>query len=88
MACGVPVVSNKGPYTEWLLNETNSLLAESTVHDLAEGVLSVLQDVNLAKRLQQGGLNFANQTSWENEASKLAQGLEKLALNDAEAKPY
>jgi glycosyltransferase involved in cell wall biosynthesis len=88
MACGVPVVSNKGPYTEWLLNETNSLLAESTVQGLAEGVLSVLQDVNLAKRLQQGGLNFANQTSWENEASKLAQGLEKLALNDAEAKPY
>jgi len=84
MACGVPVVSNKGPYTEWLLNETNSLLAESTVQDLAEGVLSVLQDVNLAKRIQQGGLNFANQTSWENEASKLAQGLEKLALNNFE----
>lgn len=79
MACGVPVVSNKAPYTEWLLNNENSVLAEPTIESLSQAVLLVLEDVNLAKRLKQGGLDFSSKTSWELEASKLANGLEKIA---------
>jgi O-antigen biosynthesis protein len=79
MACGVPVVSNKAPYTEWLLNNENSVLADPTVESLAQAVLSVLKDTNLASRLRQGGLVSSSTTSWALEASKLANGLERIA---------
>jgi glycosyltransferase involved in cell wall biosynthesis len=83
MACGVPVVSNKGPYTEWLLSDKNSVLADPNIEALTQAVLSVLQDVDLAKRLRKNGLDFSNQTSWEKEASKLAAGLEEIANTKA-----
>lgn len=79
MACGVPVVSNKGPYTEWLLNDENSELADPTVESLSQAILSVLENVNLASRLRQGGLNFSDNTSWDLEVNKVANGLEKIA---------
>jgi glycosyltransferase involved in cell wall biosynthesis len=82
MACGVPVVSNRAPYTEWLLNETNSVLADPTIESLSQAILSVLENPNLANELRQGGLEFTNQTSWELEASKLADGLEKIANHE------
>ncbi|QWD73286.1 glycosyltransferase family 4 protein [Polynucleobacter sp. UB-Raua-W9] len=79
MACGVPVVSNKAPYTEWLLNEDNSVLAEPNVEALAGAVLSVLNDKKLSDRIKSNGLNFCKNTSWKCEAEKLASGLNKLA---------
>jgi glycosyltransferase involved in cell wall biosynthesis len=79
MACGVPVVSNKAPYTEWLLNNENSVLADPTIESLSQAVISVLENPNLASRLKKAGLEFSHQTSWELEASKLAHGLEKIA---------
>jgi glycosyltransferase involved in cell wall biosynthesis len=79
MACGVPVVSNKAPYTEWLLNEDNSVLAEPNVESLTQAILSVLKDVNLSNSLKSNGLQCANETSWNIEAKKLANGLDNLA---------
>jgi glycosyltransferase involved in cell wall biosynthesis len=79
MACGVPVVSNKAPYTEWLLNDENSVLADPTIESLSQAVLSVLENSDLASRLKLGGLDFSSKTSWDLEASKLANGLEKIA---------
>jgi glycosyltransferase involved in cell wall biosynthesis len=79
MACGVPVVSNKAPYTEWLLNDKNSFLADPTIESLSQAVIAVLENANMANRLKEGGLEFSRQTSWELEALKLANGLEKIA---------
>jgi len=79
MACGVPVVSNKAPYTEWLLNNENSVLADPTIESLSQAVLSVLEDASLAKRIRQGGINFSSQTSWGLEAKKLSTGLDQIA---------
>ena len=78
MACGVPVVSNRAPYTEWLLNEENSLLADPTIEALSDAILSVISNSDLAARLKRGGLNFSNQTAWELEAKKLANGLSSI----------
>lgn len=79
MACGVPVVSNRAPYTEWLLNDENSVLADPTIESLSKGVISVLENANLASRLRQGGLDFSSTTSWKLEAIKLSNGLENIA---------
>ena len=79
MACGVPVVSNRAPYTEWLLNDENSVLADPTIEALSEAILSVLNDKNLSIRLKKGGLDFCSHTSWELEASRFAEALERIA---------
>lgn len=85
MACGVPVVSNKAPYTEWLLNEEVSVLAEPDVESLTQAILSVLNDASLSSRLKINGLNFCNDTSWELEAEKLAKGLDQIAAQTPDA---
>jgi len=75
MACGVPVISNRAPYTQWLLNEENSKLAEPDIESLAQAVLQVVNSPALADKLKSAGLAFAAQTSWEREAKVLADGL-------------
>lgn len=72
MACGTPVVSNSGPWVEWLLNENNSVLAKPTVDALADAICSVLTDSELADRLREGGYRCAQDTNWESEAKKMA----------------
>jgi hypothetical protein len=78
MACGVPVISNRAPYTQWLLNEENAMLAEPDIESLAQAVLQVINSPALADRLKSAGVAFAAQTSWEQEAGVLADGLAKL----------
>lgn len=81
MACGVPVISNRAPYTQWLLNDENAMLAEPNIEGLAQAVLQVLHSPVLADRLSLVGLVFAAQTSWEREAEIFANGLAKLAAS-------
>lgn len=72
MACGTPVVSNSAPWTTWLLNNDNSLLALPTVLDLASAVCLVLTDKNEASRIQKGGFSTVALTDWSAEAEKMA----------------
>ena len=72
MACGCPVVSNRGANVEWLLDDSNSLLCDATPTALAEGMLAVLDDAGMRARLAEAGQTFANSTSWEAEGQKLA----------------
>ena len=77
MACGTPVVSNNGPWVEWLLNENNALLAEPTVDALAGAICKVLTDSELADRLRSAGYSTAQSTNWKTEAEKMSQILLK-----------
>ena len=78
MACGVPVVSNRAPCTEWLLNNQNAHLADPTVDGLAQAICEVLEQSDLAKRLSLGGIKAANQTDWEVEAERFSKILENI----------
>lgn len=78
MAAGVPVVSNSAPYTQWLLNADNSLLAPPDVESLASAVIEVLENPTRAAQLSRAGVEFAQSTCWEKEADKLAGYLSKL----------
>lgn len=79
MACGVPVVSNRAPYTEWLLNNHNAVLAEPTIEGLASAVVGLLEAPARAAALSQAGIAFAAQTSWEREAQVMAEQLSQLS---------
>lgn len=79
MACGVPVVSNRAPYTEWLLNHNNSMLSEPTVEGLSSALIEILENENKYSDLVRGGLEFISKSSWENEADKMAKYLSNLS---------
>lgn len=81
MACGVPVVTNRGPYTEWLLNEHNAVLSSPNVEDLATAIVELLEYPERAEALRQDGIDFASVTSWENQVSIMADKLHDLSKN-------
>jgi len=78
MACGTPVVSNRAPCTEWLLNNDNSRLAAPTVEALADALCIVLKYPEEASRLRQGGFATAAATDWRIEARKVGDILRRL----------
>ena len=78
MACGTPVVSNKGASAEWLLNERNSMLADSTVESLADAICKVLSDSELAEFLRNGGFDTVRDTDWVAEAKKMGAILSEV----------
>lgn len=83
MACGVPVISNRAPHTQWLLTDDNAMLAKQDIESLVNALVEVLESPALAERLRAGGAAFVAQTSWEREAQTLADGLAELATDRA-----
>ena len=79
MACGVPVISNKAPHTQWLLTEENAKLAEPNITALAQAVIEVVDSPALADKLRASGLAFAEGTCWQQEAKGLAEQLTLMA---------
>lgn len=80
MACGVPVVSNRAPYTEWLLNQNNAILSEPTIEGLSSAIIEILGDEKKYSDVVRGGLDFILKSSWEDEADKMAKYLSNLSI--------
>ncbi|WP_198297871.1 glycosyltransferase family 4 protein [Bordetella genomosp. 9] len=78
MACGVPVVSNRAPCTEWLLTDENARMAEPTVEALADALCSILGNPAERERLRAAGLRTAAQSDWKKEGKKLSRILREL----------
>lgn len=75
MACGCPVVSNRGANVQWLLNDHNAVLVEPTVEDLASGLIGIISDQSFHKKVRAEGIRTARKASWQAEASKVAEFL-------------
>ncbi len=84
MACGCPVVSNRGANTEWLLNDDNAVLADATPEALSEALVSLLQDETRRRQLVEASIRFATGTSWDTETDKVAGFFDRL-LDSASA---
>lgn len=78
MACGVPVISNRAPCTEWLLNDENSRLERPTVQALADAICDLLQNPEKAARLRTAGLAASAATDWQREGTKMGTILRQL----------
>lgn len=72
MACGCAVVSNRGPHTEWLLNDSCAKLCDSDPVSVADAIVELLEDPGKRKALIEQGLSFSKATHWEMEAKKLS----------------
>lgn len=78
MASGIPIVSNKGEWLDWQLNETNSVKTEPTPRGLADGVSRLHEDENFRSQIVDGALQTAISTSWEREGEKVAKFFSSL----------
>ena len=76
MACGVPVVSNRAPCTEWLLSDEIALLERPTVLALANAICTVLENPQEAQRLRAAGLKASAATDWAAEGMKMGKVLQ------------
>lgn len=81
MACGVPVISNRGPNVDWLLNDSNAVLCDANPDSLSRGVLQ-FYELEPAKRqaLSDRATAQAQRTDWEKEIDKMASLL-RATLN-------
>src|SRR5664279_1306487 len=78
MACGLPLVSNRAPCTEWLLTDDIAQLAEPTIDALRAAVCEVLENPERREQLRAAGLVAAANTSWDREGDKMAAMLTSL----------
>ncbi len=79
MACGVPVISNRGPNTEWLMADTFCCLVRPRVAEVTEAICRLLTNEAERNKLREAGLLKAQSTSWEDEADKMAEIFATLA---------
>ena len=80
MACGCPLVSNRGPNVEWLLDADNAELADPTPESLAQGMLRLLQDEERRQAVIANGLAVSAATDWKKEAGTVAKFLQELTV--------
>lgn len=81
MACGCPVVSNRGPNVEWLLQDgDNAVLCDSLPKALADGLVRILEDGQLRERIIAGGFATTAASDWEAEGAVVADYLEDRLL--------
>jgi len=72
MACGVPVVSNRGPHVEWYCKDgENALLVDPTPSAVEEAVARLIESQSLRQKLASGGLHKASLTTWEAEMDRI-----------------
>jgi glycosyltransferase involved in cell wall biosynthesis len=80
MACGTPVVASRIPVMEEILGDAAYLVDPYDVRSMADGLLAVGSDPQLAGRLVKAGLNRASGYTWE-EAARATLSVYNVAVN-------
>lgn len=72
MACGCPVVSNKGPHVEWYcVDGYNSVLSDPVPSEVLKKLEELILNPDLRRRVIEGGLETSRRTTWEKEIDKV-----------------
>jgi glycosyltransferase involved in cell wall biosynthesis len=78
MASGMATVSNRNPWTGWLLrHDDNALLAPALPALVAEQVGRLVEDAALRERIAQAGLREARATTWDEEIERVWAAMTK-----------
>lgn len=75
MASNSVAVCTKGPNSEWLVNDGNSVMVDFEVNDVIEKMVYYLEHKEELEAKRQAGLAFAATTSWDVEAQKVKEAL-------------
>ena len=84
MASGSVAVCSKGRNSSWLVNETNAVLVEYSVKDIADKLEYYLTHERELEEIRERGIAFAQSTSWDKEAEKVRDALLKGITEDEE----
>ena len=71
MASGCPVITNKGPQTEWYCNKNNSIIVDPVASSVLEGFDRLYNSYELRQSLVLEGLEKSKSTSWDEEMEKI-----------------
>ncbi len=78
MACGAPVLASDVPALREVCGEAAILVNPASVDCIADGIKSLLEDVNRREELRQRGLRRAAEFSWERTARQTAVVYEEV----------
>lgn len=85
MASNSVVVCNRGANSEWLVNDGNAVMVESEPLDIIEKVSYYFEHKDELEHLRKKGMEFAKNTSWMQEAEKVAAFIKKGVKEDEES---
>ena len=77
MASGSVVVCSKGDNSSWLVNETNAVLVDNNVKDIADKLEYYLTHEKEREKIREQGVSFEQSTSWDKEAEKVRDAILK-----------
>ncbi len=81
-ACGVPTVAtNSGSHSERVIDGKTGLLSKPEPESIAECILEILRDENMARRLGQEAEIYAKNFTWERTAQKHLELYSRLIEN-------
>lgn len=82
MACGLPIVSSDKSFNYDILNETNSIMVDPMkVDEIANAIVTVLNNNDLRNQLRLGSINMAKQLTLKQRALKIKEELELVTAN-------
>lgn len=84
MASGSVAVCSKGSNSEWLVNEENSILVDYDPLQIADTLVEYLNNPEKLTAIRNKGIEFAINTSWENEGEKVKKAIMKGIKEDEE----
>ncbi|GJM57295.1 glycosyltransferase [uncultured Dubosiella sp.] len=82
MGSGSVAVCSKGANSEWLVNESNSILVDYDPVQIAETIEKYLKDTSLLNDIREKGIEFAKSTSWEVEGEKVLKAVKRGIQED------
>ncbi|MEJ8575007.1 glycosyltransferase [Microbaculum marinum] len=85
MACGCPVVINRGPNNDWLVGDDVAAKCDLTIASIAQTVLKTLEGGRPVETMVERALDFANRTTWDDQARKMADTLKAIDRSAAPA---
>lgn len=85
MASNSVAVCTKGDNSSWLVNEENSILVDFDADLIADKLEYYLKNPKELEKVRKKGLQFAQSTSWEKEALKVKEAIERGIKEDEES---
>ncbi len=84
MASNSVPVCTKGPNSEWLVNDKNSIMVDFDPIAIADTIEHYFKNPQELQEIREKGLEFAANTSWEKEAEKVYQAVMEGIKEDEE----
>lgn len=88
MASNSVPVCTKGANSEWLVNDSNSIMVEFDPVLIADTIIHYFENRDELDKIRNKGMEFAHSTSWDKEADKVRDIIMKGIIEDEKSSTY